>query len=49
MSKATDTILVALLIATLLFSLTREEPPRHSGHTPEIETAFTVYINGREY
>ena len=49
MSKIADTILFALLIATLLFSLTRDEPRHYSRHTPEIETAFTVYFNGREY
>jgi hypothetical protein len=49
MSKIADTILFALLIATLLFSLSRDEPHRNSRHTPEIETPYTVYFNGREY
>jgi len=49
MSKITDTILFILLMATMLFSLTREEPLRHSRHAPETETPFTVYINGQEY
>ena len=49
MSKVADTLLFALLIATLLFSLTRDEPHRYSRHMPEIETPFTVYINGQGY
>ena len=49
MSKVADTILFALLITTLLFSLTRDEPRHNSRHTPEIETVFAVYFNGREY
>jgi hypothetical protein len=49
MSKVTDTILFALLIATLLFSLTRDEPRHYNRYMPEIETPFTVYINGQEY
>jgi hypothetical protein len=49
MSKIADTILFALLIATLLFSLSRDEPRLYSRHMPEIETPYTVYFNGREY
>ena len=47
--STTDTILFTLLIVTLLFSLSRDEPHHYSRHMPEIETPFTVYINGQEY
>lgn len=44
-----DIILCALLIAILLFSLSRDEPRHYSRHMPEVETSFTVYINGQAY